>query len=100
MSCRSSRGNLHSLEMERGSVSVVHGCSKDGDGMLTVAEVAARLRVSRGLIYSLVEENLIGHIRIGTGRGTIRFTEDDVQEYLASCRLKSEKTGPRLRHLA
>ena len=33
--------------------------------MLTVAEVAGRLRVSRAIVYKLVAEGRLAHVRIG-----------------------------------
>lgn len=58
--------------------------------MLTVKQVAQRLNVSQSCIYQLVETGRIPHHRIGLGRGAIRFTEDDITEYLAGTR---EQTG-------
>lgn len=52
--------------------------------MLTVKQVAQRLNVSQSCIYQLVETGRIPHHRIGTGRGAIRFTEVNVEEYLAA----------------
>lgn len=47
--------------------------------LLTVAELAESLNVSRGKVYELKEE--IGFVRIG---GAIRFDADTVESYLAS----------------
>ncbi|MEO0529366.1 MAG: helix-turn-helix domain-containing protein [Planctomycetota bacterium] len=74
--------------------------------LLTIAEVAQRLRVSRTTAYQLVERGqLIAH-RIGTGRGAIRLSKKDLADYLERCRqTKGEGlTAPepptrRLRHL-
>ena len=68
--------------------------------MLTVGEVAKRLRVSRNTVYGLVENERIGHIRIGTGRGTIRITEDDLASFIESCRAERRAASTPLRHLA
>jgi excisionase family DNA binding protein len=43
----------------------------DVDCLLTVAEVARRLRVSRATVYKLVAEGKLPHVRIGNA---IRFT--------------------------
>lgn len=45
----------------------------------TVNEVAARLKISKALIYQLVEAQSIPCSRFGAGRGTIRFSEHDIQ---------------------
>ena len=44
--------------------------------MLKVNEVAERLRVSSSTVYNLVEEGRIACYRIGKGRGSIRFSEE------------------------
>lgn len=62
--------------------------------MLTVKEVAQRLNVSQSCIYQLVESGRIPHHRIGLGRGAIRFTADDVAEFLAGNREQSASHGP------
>lgn len=58
--------------------------------MLTVKQVAQRLNVSQSCIYQLVETGRIPHHRIGLGRGAIRFTEDDLADYLAGIREQTE----------
>jgi excisionase family DNA binding protein len=58
--------------------------------VLTVADVADRLQVSRSTIYFLVERGKLAHHRVGRGRGTIRFSEADVEDYLQSCRRERE----------
>ena len=54
--------------------------------LLTTEEVATLLGVSRSLVYHLVDKGKLPHHRVGLGRGTIRFTEKDVSEFLRSCR--------------
>jgi excisionase family DNA binding protein len=54
--------------------------------LLTVKDVATRLNVSQSCIYQLVESGRIPHHRIGLGRGAIRFTEDDISNFLAGSR--------------
>jgi excisionase family DNA binding protein len=54
--------------------------------MLTVKQVAERLNVSQSCVYQLVERRQIPHHRIGLGRGAIRFTEDDVSQFLRRSR--------------
>lgn len=55
--------------------------------LLTISQVAEHLNVSKSLAYLLVERGkLISH-RIGTGRGTIRVSEEDLKQYVNDCRV-------------
>lgn len=54
--------------------------------MLTVVEVAARLKVSRTCVYQLVDSRKLVSCRIGLGRGTIRISEEDLTAFIDSCR--------------
>lgn len=54
--------------------------------MLTVQDVADRLNVSAACVYALVARNDLPHVRIGTGRGTIRILEEDLGAYLSGRR--------------
>ncbi len=74
--------------------------------LLTVKDVASRLNVSQSCIYQLVETGKIPHHRIGVGRGAIRFTEDDIAEYLScnrsqptTCGQPRSATRPKLKHI-
>lgn len=54
-------------------------------GMLTVKQVAERLNVSPSTVYDLAASGKLSCHRIGSrGRGTLRFTEAQVEAYLAS----------------
>jgi excisionase family DNA binding protein len=46
---------------------------------LTIAEVAARMRVSKMTVYRLVHSGELPALRVGR---SFRVTEDDVNEYL------------------
>jgi len=50
--------------------------------MFTVSEIAKKLRVSLASAYALVESGQLSCYRIGMGRGTIRVSEEQLQEYL------------------
>ena len=50
--------------------------------LLTVAEVAERLRCSRALVYQLCEKGRLSHMRLGLGRGTIRISLRDLNLFL------------------
>ena len=54
--------------------------------LMTVKEVARRLRVSASLVYQLVDTGKLGCHRIGNGRGAIRICSEDVAAYLKACR--------------
>ena len=51
--------------------------------LLTVTEVASSLSISESLVYRLKDEGKLRCVRIG--KGAIRFSEEDVMEYLNSC---------------
>ena len=50
--------------------------------LMTVAEVSKRLRVSPACVYALVAEGRLTCYRIGVGRGTLRFDEEQVSQFL------------------
>ena len=54
--------------------------------LMTVKEVAHRLRVSASLVYQLVDAGKLACHRIGNGRGAIRIRPDDLANYLQVCR--------------
>ena len=54
--------------------------------LMTVKEVARRLRVSASLVYQLIDSGRLGCHRIGNGRGAIRIRREDMDEYLNQCR--------------
>ena len=61
--------------------------------LLTVKQVAERLTVSASCIYQLVETGRLSHHRIGVGRGAIRFSEQDIDDFLSDARQHSQQTG-------
>ena len=71
----------------------------------SVKQVADQLSVSASLVYQLVESGRLACHRIGTGRGAIRISHDDLQAYIASCRVEQRQERrpapprPRLKHL-
>lgn len=50
--------------------------------LLTIRDVQARLNVSRACAYALIQQGVLPHIRIGTGRGTIRVDADDLEQFI------------------
>jgi excisionase family DNA binding protein len=72
--------------------------------LLTVKQAAERLRVSPGLIYSLVGGRKLRFVRVGNGRGRLRIPEDAIEEYLARSTFapqepKAVPVRVRLKHL-
>lgn len=74
--------------------------------MLTVKEVAARLRVSGTCVYQLIEAGKLTCHRIGIGRGAIRVAEGDLAAFVDDCRQEpgegskaTSRPAKRLRHL-
>jgi excisionase family DNA binding protein len=57
--------------------------------LLTVAEVAEFLSVSPSLVYRLKDDGEIPCYRIG--RGAIRFSQEDVERYLAARHVGKER---------
>lgn len=64
--------------------------------LLTIKEVAIRLKISLSLAYGLVARGEISSYRIGSCR---RVSEDDLSRYLEECRHETlEITKPLRRH--
>jgi excisionase family DNA binding protein len=61
--------------------------------MLTVAEAASLLRVSRATVYKLVAEGRLPHVRIGN---QIRFLRSSPQ----LCVNRTSREAPRMNHAA
>ncbi len=67
--------------------------------LLTVRESAARLGCSEALVYLLCAERRLPHVRLGTGRGTIRIAEAEIEEFLKSCRVDAHSLAKGLKHI-
>lgn len=59
--------------------------------LLTVREAARRLEVSAATVYALCAERKLAHLRVGTGRGTIRIRVEDLVAFV-----ENRKVQPRL----
>jgi excisionase family DNA binding protein len=55
--------------------------------LLTAKETAQRLRISKSLVYQLIDEGRLEHVRIGGRgrRGKILVTDEAVEAFLLSC---------------
>jgi excisionase family DNA binding protein len=56
----------------------------------TIADISDLLKISQSNAYALVETGKLVAHRIGVGRGTIRVSEDDLQEFLGQSRSQRE----------
>ena len=65
--------------------------------LLNAKQVAARLSCSLQCVYSLVEHGLLPAVRIGIGRGVLRFTEDDIERFIQNCRSPKRRREPATR---
>ncbi len=62
--------------------------SLQGEGMVTVAEAAAHLRVSRETVYTQMRAGALAFVKIGTAR---RIPKDALRDFLARHRQVSVK---------
>ncbi len=75
------------------------------ESLMTVAEAAVVLNVSPATVYALVSSGKMNCHRIGTKRGAIRISKDDIQSYLEASHetttAKPPKRPPRrkLKHI-
>jgi excisionase family DNA binding protein len=69
--------------------------------LLTVIEAAGRLGVSTKLIYALCAAGEIAHERYGLGRGTIRITEEALDDFRKRSKVEHGASTPvPLKHLS
>lgn len=61
--------------------------------MLNAKQVAERLGISARKVYELAASGHLPSYRFG---GAVRFAPDDVDHYIASCRVESRNTRPQL----
>lgn len=61
--------------------------------MLTTREVARRLNCSIGCVYTLIQQGLLAHTRIGVGRGVIRVDESDLDDYIEQQTKRTRKVA-------
>ena len=60
--------------------------AQNPEPLWTISVVAELFVVSRSLVYQMVDSGKLPYLRIGMGRGAIRFKPEDVRNYLESCR--------------
>lgn len=62
--------------------------------LLSVSEAAGRLGISAQLVYALCARGKIVHERFGLGRGTIRISEEALEQYRRESRVESSASTP------
>ncbi len=68
--------------------------------MIKVDDLAKLWNVSASTIYNLVESGKLACYRIGTGRGAIRFTDEQIAAFLVSCKVTPASSLPEgLKHI-
>jgi excisionase family DNA binding protein len=72
--------------------------------VLTVKEVAGRLRLSVSQVYALCGAGKLPHHRFGNGRGAIRVSEEQLGAYIRGSEVgpeppKAPRRPVRLKHL-
>lgn len=67
--------------------------------LLTVRESAGRLGCSEALVYLLCSQRKLLHVRLGTGRGTIRIPEEELEGFLKNCRIDAHSLSKGLKHI-
>jgi hypothetical protein len=50
-------------------------------------------------VYLLSAERRLPHVGLGTGRGTIRIAEDDINEYVKNSRIDAHSLTKGLKHI-
>lgn len=59
---------------------------------LKIKEAAERLNVSSATLYHLCAEEKVRHIRVGSGRGTIRIDESALDEFIQGATVQPEES--------
>ena len=67
--------------------------------LLTVKQVAERLVVSNAIIYRLIDSGKLAAHRIGMGRGTLRVTEEQLNQFLDENKVQQRQRPERKKTL-
>jgi len=67
--------------------------------LLSVSEAAEKLSCSQALVYLLCAERRLAHVRLGTGRGTIRIAEEKLEEFVKNCEIDAHSLSKGLKHI-
>ena len=63
--------------------------------LLTVRDVAELLQLSESSVYTMASAGVLPHLRVGNGRGTIRFRQEDIGQFLDSCQAGNVSQQPK-----
>jgi excisionase family DNA binding protein len=71
---------------------------------MNVQEAAKQLEINTRTVYHLCAAGMLGHMRIGVGRGAIRIDQADIDTFRRQARAKAAKPvmaepDPVLRHI-
>jgi excisionase family DNA binding protein len=55
--------------------------------LLTIKQTSQRLNVSEATVYDLCAKRKLPHVRIGSGRGTIRIDDNDLTAFIEGCKI-------------
>ena len=69
----------------------VRGERKNAVNLLTVKEAAGMLKLSKSLIYEMVEAGELPHVKI---RSAIRFVEADLDAFICENRIEANRRKP------
>ena len=72
--------------------------------LLRIKQVAERLQCSSALVYALVAQRRLAHVRLGGKKGGIRVDERDLEAFILGNKTGIESEGnvpklPKLKHL-
>jgi excisionase family DNA binding protein len=70
------------------------GASITDGSMMKIADVAKRLGVSLACVYEIAGNGQLQCYRFGTGRGTIRISEEQFQQFLKNAATKRTASRP------
>jgi len=70
------------------------------DALITVAGAADILGLSRSTVYEMVSNGTLPARRIGPGRGRIRFTRRDLDDYIDASYARRSSPVPTIRQRA
>jgi excisionase family DNA binding protein len=65
--------------------------------MFTVKQVAEQLNIATQSVYQLIQSGKLPVHRFGAGRGTIRVSQEDLDQFIEACRqVASPRDVPRV----
>ena len=59
--------------------------------LLTIKQAAERLNVCQATVYDLCTRRKLAHVRIGSGRGTIRIDEAELEAFVREATVQPDE---------